>query len=146
MAGFGDNNKSQKKIKKNLKSNYFKEQIIHNAFKFHTEGNISEAIKYYKSFINKGFEDKRVFSNYGLLLIRLGKLKEAEFFTRKALQLNPNYAIAHSNLGGILKELGKLKEAELSTRKAIELNPNIVNAHKNLGGILKDLGLSLIHI
>jgi len=140
MAGFGDHKKSQKKIKKNLKNNYFKEQIIQNAFKFHTEGNISEAIKYYKSFINKGFEDKRVFSNYGLLLIRLGKLKEAEFFTRKALQLNPNYAIAHSNLGGILKELGKLKEAELSTRKALELNPNIANAHSNLGGILLDLG------
>ena len=144
MPGFGDHKKSQKKIKKNLKNNYFKEQIIQNAFKFHTEGNISEAIKYYKSFINKGFEDKRVFSNYGLLLIRLGKLKEAEFFTRKALQLNPNYAIAHSNLGGILKELGKLKEAELSTRKALQLDPNIANANMNLGGILIDL--SLIHI
>ena len=140
MAGFGDHKKSQKKIKKNLKNNYFKEQIIHNAFKFHTEGNISEAIKYYKSFINKGFEDKRVFSNYGLLLIRLGKLKEAEFLTRKALQLDPNYAIAHSNLGGILKELGKLKEAELSTRKALELNPNIVMANMNLGGMLIDFG------
>ena len=30
------------------------------------------------------------------------KLKEAESLTRKALQLDPNYAIAHSNLGGIL--------------------------------------------
>ena len=111
MAGFGDHKKSQKKIKKNLKNNYFKEQIIHNAFKFHTEGNISEAIKYYKSFINKGFEDKTVFSNYGMLLKRLGKLKEAELFTRKALKLNPNYAIANANLGGILRDLGKLKEA-----------------------------------
>ena len=34
MAGFGDHKKSQKKIKKNLKNNFFKEQIIHNAFKF----------------------------------------------------------------------------------------------------------------
>ena len=140
MAGFGDHKKSQKKIKKKLKNNYFKEQIIKNAFNFNKEGNISEAIKYYKSFINKGFEDERVFSNYGLLLIRLGKLKEAEFFTRKALQLNPNYAIAHSNLGGILKELGKLKEAELSTRKALQLDPNIANANMNLGGIFKELG------
>ena len=90
MTGFGDNKKSQNKLRKNLKNNYLKEQIIQKAFKFHAEGNISEAIKYYKSFINKGFEDKRVFSNYGLLLIRLGKLKEAEFFTRKAIQLNPN--------------------------------------------------------
>jgi len=98
MAGFGDRKKSQKKIKKNLKNNLFREQIIHNAFKFHAEGNISEAIKYYKSFINKGFEDKTVFSNFGLLLTELGKLKEAELFTRKALELNPNLAITYYNL------------------------------------------------
>ena len=110
MAGFGDHKKSQKKIKKNLKNNYFKEQIIHNAFKFHTEGNISEAIKYYKSFINKGFEDKTVFSNFGMLLIGLGKLKEAELFTRKALELNPNNAKAHSNLRGKILDLGSLKK------------------------------------
>ena len=124
MAGFGDHKKSQKKIKKILKNNFFKDQIIHNAFKFHAEGNISEAIKYYKSFINKGFEDKTVFSNFGLLLTELGKLKEAELFTRKALELNPNYAIAHSNLGGILRDVGKLKEAELSTLIALEVDPN----------------------
>ena len=41
MAGFGGNNKSQKKIKKNLKSNYFKEQIIHNAFKSNSVTKIS---------------------------------------------------------------------------------------------------------
>ena len=140
MVGFGDNKTSKKKQKKILIGDNLKEQIIQNAFKFHSEGNISEAIKYYKSFINKGFEDERVFSNFGLLLIGLGKLKEAEFFTRKALEFNPNYAIAHSNLGGILKDLGKLKEAELSSRKALELNPNIVNANMNLGGILIDLG------
>lgn len=124
MAGFGDHKKSQKG-KKNLKNNFFKEQIIHNAFKFHAEGNIPEAIKYYKAFINTGFEDNTVFSNFGMLLIGLGKLKEAELFTRKALELNPNNAIAHSNLGGILRDLGKLKEAELSTRKSLELNPNL---------------------
>ena len=140
MAGFGDHKKSQKKIKKNIKNNYFKEQIIQNALKFHSEGNISEAIKYYKSFINKGFEDKTVFSNYGMLLKRLGKLKEAELFTRKALKLNPNYAIAHANLGGILRDLGKLKEAKLSLLRAIELNPNLAIAHANLGAILIGLG------
>ena len=132
MVGFGDNKTSKKKQKKFLIGDNLKEQIIQNAFKFHSEGNISEATKYYKSFINKGFEDERVFSNFGLLLIGLGKLKEAEFFTRKALEFNPNYAIAHSNLGGILKDLGKLKEAELSYRNAIELNPNIDKAKFNM--------------
>ena len=140
MAGFGDHKKSHKKIKKNLNQNYFREQIIQSAFKFHAEGNITEAIKYYKSFINQGFEDKRVFCNFGILLIGLGKLKEAELSLRKAIELNPNYADAHMNLGGVFKDLGKLKEAELSLRKAVELNPNYAIAHSNLGLIFRDLG------
>ena len=38
MAGFGDHKKFQKKIKKNLKYNNFKEQIIQNALNFHADG------------------------------------------------------------------------------------------------------------
>ena len=55
-----------------------KEQIINQAFKFHAQGNISEAVKYYQYFINQGFKDHRVFSNYGVILNELGKLQEAE--------------------------------------------------------------------
>ncbi|WP_269606508.1 tetratricopeptide repeat protein [Prochlorococcus marinus] len=117
-----------------------KEQIINQAFKFHSEGNISEAVKYYQLFINQGFEDYRVFSNYGTILKDLGKLKEAELSARKAIELNPDFGKAYSNLGSILNDLGKSQEAELSTRKAIELNPNFTEAHSNLGNVLRDLG------
>ena len=140
MAGFGDNKTSKKKLKKNLIDDNLKEQIIYKAFKSHSDGNIAEAAKYYQSFINQGFADVKVFSNYGVILQGLGKLKEAEVYIRKAIELNPNYAFAHLNLGGILQDLGNLKEAELSVRKAIELNPNSPDAYSNLGGILKDLG------
>ena len=138
MAGFGDNKTSKKKLKKNLIDDNLKEQIIYKAFKSHSDGNIAEAAKYYQSFINQGFADVKVFSNYGVILQGLGKLKEAELSIRKALELNPNYAFAHLNLGGILKDLGNLKEAELSVRKAIELDPEYANAHYNLGNILRD--------
>ncbi|WP_269623982.1 tetratricopeptide repeat-containing sulfotransferase family protein [Prochlorococcus marinus] len=117
-----------------------KEQIINQAIKFHTEGNIAEAGKYYKQLIKQGCNDHRVFSNYGVILKNIGKLKEAELSTRKAIALNPDYAKAHFNLGGILIDLGRLKEAELSTRKAIALNPHYAKAHFNLGNILIDLG------
>ncbi len=70
----------------------------------------------------------------------LGEQEEAEKFIRKAIELNPNLANAHSNLGVILKDLGKLKEAEASQRKAIELKPDFAMAHSNLGNILRDLG------
>jgi len=115
-------------------------KIIHKAFELHSKGNILEAAKYYQFFIDKGFKNFRVFNNYGVILKGLGKLKEAEIYIRKSIQLNPTYAIANSNLGGILKDLRKLKEAEIYTRKSIELNSNFADAHLNLGSILQDVG------
>ena len=38
-----------------------KEQIIIQAFKFHSQGNIPEAAKYYQHFIDLGFKDHKVF-------------------------------------------------------------------------------------
>ena len=76
MKGFGEQHKSKKKS--NKKTKLSKEQIMNQAFEFHSQGNISEAAKYYQHFINQGFKDHRVFSNYGTILIDLGKLKEAE--------------------------------------------------------------------
>jgi len=117
-----------------------KEQIINQAFKFHTNGNIPEAIKFYQYFINQGFKDHRVFSNYGVILRNIGRFKEAEISYRKAIELNPDIADTHYNLGIILSDLGRLKEAELSTRKAIEIQSDLANAHYNLGIILSNLG------
>ncbi len=117
-----------------------KEQIIKEAYGFHSQGNTSEAAKYYQYFIDRGFEDHRVFCNYGVVLQNLGKLKEAEISYRKAIELKPDFAESYYNLGLILKDLEQLKKAEESYRKAIELNPNFAEAHSNLGGILKDLG------
>ncbi len=117
-----------------------KEEIINQAFKFHSQNNISEAVRYYQFFIKQGFADHRVFANYGAILKNLGKSKEAELTTRKAIEIQPDFAEAHSNLGTILKDLGRLEEAELSQRKAVELKPDFAEAHSNLGTILKDLG------
>ena len=117
-----------------------KEQIISQAFKFHSEGNISEAAKFYQSFIDHDFKDQRVFSNYGVILKKLGKLHEAEKLYRKAIKLNPHFSEAYLNLGNILRDLGKFQEAENSYRKAIELNPHFAEAYLNLGNILRNLG------
>ncbi|WP_413678885.1 tetratricopeptide repeat protein [Prochlorococcus sp. MIT 0916] len=127
-------------ITTNTLSKPSKEQLINQAFKFHSQGNISEAAKYYQDFINQGFSDYRVFCNYGNILRDLGKLKEAELTQLKAIEINPDFAITHYNLGLILNDLGKSKEAELSTRKAIEINPDFADTHFHLGSILRNLG------
>ena len=140
MKGFGNQKNSKNKIKKNLNIDNYKKQIINQAIQLQLKGKHLEAKKIYQQFINQGFNDHRVFLNYGVILKKYGKLKEAEFSIRKAIEINPDYALAHSNLGTILKDLGKLKEAEFATRKAIEINPGIAEAYSNLGTILKNLG------
>ncbi len=138
MNGFGEQQKSKKKSNKKRKPS--KEQLINQAIQFHIKGNILEATKYYQQIINQGCNDHRVFSNYGIILKNLGKLKEAKLSYHKAIEIKPDYAEAHSNLGNILQDIGNLKEAEISIRKAIEIKPDYAEAHSNLGNILNDLG------
>ncbi|MBW3049874.1 hypothetical protein DNJ72_06915 [Prochlorococcus marinus XMU1403] len=108
------------------------EQIINQAFNFHAQGNTQEAAKLYQYFINQGFNDYRVFSNYGILLKNQGKLEQAEIYYRKAIELKPDFAEAYSNLGIVLQDLGKLEEAEQSLCKAIKLRPRFRSAIRNL--------------
>ncbi len=117
-----------------------KRDIINQALLFHANGNIQKATELYQYFIKQGFSDAIVFSNYGIIMKRIGKIKEAELLMRKAIGIKPDLAQAHLNLGNILNDIGNLKEAELSIRKAIDLKPNLVEAHYNLGNILKDIG------
>ncbi|WP_269606804.1 tetratricopeptide repeat protein [Prochlorococcus marinus] len=127
-------------ITTNVTSKPSKDQIINQALKFHSQGNASEAAKFYQYFINQGFKDPMAFSNYAGILYDIGNLQEAELLYRKAIKINPDYVDAHYNLGIILKELGKLQEAVLSYRKAIKINPDCADAHYNLGIVLKELG------
>ena len=123
-----------------MNKNPSKNQIINQAIKFHLQGNITEAKKYYEFCINNGYKDCRVFANYGAILHNLGNLNDAELFYRQSIELNPNFGNPHSNLGLILRGKGDLKEAELFSRKAIEIKPNSAEFHSNLGSLLIYLG------
>ena len=63
-------------INRNTPSKPSKEQIINQAFQLHSQGNIPEAAKYYQYCIDQGFNDHRVFCNYGAIQLNLGKLQE----------------------------------------------------------------------
>ena len=67
--------KNQEKITftSNRASKPSKEQIINQAFKFHSQGNFSEAARYYQYCISQGFKDHRVYSNFGSILKSIGK-------------------------------------------------------------------------
>ncbi|WP_269603930.1 tetratricopeptide repeat protein [Prochlorococcus marinus] len=138
MKGFGEKHKSKKKNNKKIKVS--KEQIINQAIQFHLKGNIPEATKCYQYCINQGFNDHRVFYNYGIISQGQGKSKKAEVLYRKAIEIKPDFADAHYNLANLLQAIGKLQEGEVLYRKAIQIQPDYAEAHLNLGNILRDLG------
>jgi predicted O-linked N-acetylglucosamine transferase (SPINDLY family) len=70
----------------------------------------------------------------------LGRLDEAVTSFHKALNIQPDYAEAHSNLGFVLQKLGKLDEAVTSFHKALNIQPDYAEAHSNLGIALQKLG------
>ena len=51
---------------------------------------------------------------------------------RRALTIDPNYAVAHNNLGNLLKDDGKLDEAVACYRSALAINPDLASTHSNL--------------
>ena len=140
MKGFGEKNHPKKKISSNDRQKLNGDQLIKKAFQLQAQGDKLEAAKYYSYLIRKGIKDYRVYSNFGIYLMEIGRHKEAEIELKKAIDLNPQYANAYYNLGVLLIGQGNFKEAEIKLKKAVELKSDFAIAHYNLGFILKDLG------
>jgi len=76
----------------------------------------------------------------GAAHLTLGQKKIAEYYFRKALQIQPNHAHAETNLGRTLFLLNRNDEAILHFQRAILLNPNYVEAYSNYGVFLRVKG------
>lgn len=79
-------------------------------------------------------------SNIGVSYLSQGRLDEAIFQFRRALDMKPDYTYARNNLGIALARQGKLDEAIEVFRQVLALNPRDAVAHKNLGMALKQRG------
>lgn len=100
-------------------------------------GNLEKAEEHYQAAVRlnpKQFPDAPY--NYGMVLMKEGKLQEAEQAFRSALEINPSFADAHNNLGYLLERQGKFPEAIAEYKKAVEERPGFRQAHFNLGRIL----------
>ncbi len=58
----------------------------------------------------------------------------------RALELRPDFVVAHSNLGIALRDLGRKEEALEHFQRAVELDAGFAPAQTNLGQTLLDLG------
>jgi len=70
---------------------------------------------------------------HGIELGQENKNAEAEVELRKAIELSPNFAPAHTELGKLLLTTGKLDAAVEACRNAIKFDDSDFDAHLNLG-------------
>ncbi len=77
----------------------------------------------------------------------IGKLKEAEKYYKKVIEIDPNNAGAHNNYANLLREKGLFADAEKEIRNSLQIaekDPSWQQirpyAHGNLGDILADEG------
>ncbi len=122
------------------KPNHLENKILNKALNAHQTGNIHEAKKYYKLFIEKGFTNLRVFNNFALIQQQDGNYSEAVSLYKKSIQLYPNDPKSYTNLSGIMKAYKKFDEAELLIRKALSLKVDYAEANLILGEILLEKG------
>ncbi len=111
MAGFGKQ-KSINKKKSSITARMKPEQLRAHAIQQHMSGNISSAEIGYKAYLNSGFNDPDVLSNYALICQESGRLKKALELYQKCLSFYPNHSFANANLAYLYLSLGELDKAE----------------------------------
>jgi tetratricopeptide (TPR) repeat protein len=78
-------------------------------------------------------------SNYGVELLRAGKIDEAEKHLRKSVALQPKWASSQNNLGVILERQGDLEGALEHYEKSIKAGKRYT-AYENKSNLLIELG------
>lgn len=78
--------------------------------------------------------------NLGALLVKLGKLSDAETYLREALRLNPKFPQARYQLGLLLEKQKKDDEALEELQQAAALNPAYPEPHYLMGKIYRSRG------
>jgi tetratricopeptide (TPR) repeat protein len=127
------------------KNNDFAEFYLHEAKNFLSLGAIYEAMQAYDKAIEFNSEYYDAYYNKGILLSRLGKMKEAEFFSKKCIDINNmDSARKFLNTGDSLHALNKYEEAIEVYNKAIELTPSFLDVlYYNKGNSFRALQKNL---
>jgi arylsulfatase A-like enzyme/Flp pilus assembly protein TadD len=92
-----------------------------------------EAIKLYRTAIEKGIDSAPLHSRIADLLVRGGKKAEAIPEYERAAQINPSDTESQTNLATAYLELGRLPDAERVFKWVITTDPSAAAAYNGLG-------------
>jgi tetratricopeptide (TPR) repeat protein len=106
----------------------------------------AEADHYYRSVIESPFAIAWDYGNYSRVLMRMGKLDDAEWMAKRAISMM-DYPLAHKFLSAIhnsraheYEKLGKYKEAEEEYFRSVSENPSNLSVYYRLQAIFGKRG------
>ncbi len=88
----------------------------------------------------KSSHNHRAYYNLGNALQVRGRLDDALSHYEKAIELKPNFSVAHDNLGLILMKKGRLSDASEHMEKAVRIKPRDADIQNNFGQLLLKQG------
>jgi tetratricopeptide (TPR) repeat protein len=80
------------------------------------------------------------YNNLSNAYYKQGKVKEATQTALKAIELEPDYGVAHYNLGNLYAGQGRFALAQRHFEEALRLYPNYADVHANLGQLIAERG------
>lgn len=110
------------------------------AAELHVTGRLDEAEKIYRTLRELAPNDVNVLHLLGLVRLQQGHAEEALGLIDEALEISPQFSVAHGNRGIALTRLGCYDEALASYQRALELKPDFADALCNRGMTLQELG------
>jgi tetratricopeptide (TPR) repeat protein len=80
------------------------------------------------------------YNNLSNAYYKQGKVKEAIQTALNAIELEPDYGVAHYNLGNLYAGQGRFDLAQRHFEEALSIYPNYAEAHANLGQLIAERG------
>lgn len=133
--------KTLRKIKKNIKKNFVKDNSLTLATKLFNNKNYEEAVKYFEKYLNSTTEkNSDIYFMLGISYFQLLNFNKAIENYSKAIEIKETHTL-YNNRGIAYAELKLFNEAISDYSKAIEINPNYPLAYNNKANAEIDLKL-----
>ena len=149
----GDDNACIQLCQAGLNFNHADKNLIHlMALAYARAGDNYNAMMQFRAALSLDYNFLECRNNFGVFMMKTGKIKEAKKEFEECIKINPNYAEPHYHRGEILKQQGDLEAAIEEFRTAVTLKPKYPEANRDLGlaiyeqysqGKLKDISESL---
>lgn len=132
-----------------LKTKQARKELFEIAAKTAVEFKTTESLDYHCRFLGVEPKHAQALRNFAQVLRRIGDLKNAEYFARKVVELEPKSSLSYVTLSTLLSDQGNFSECLSMLQTAIKLNPNDSFALGNLASmyhIVKDLDNAVLCI